>query len=59
MKKEHSKDIHHLHDKGYKDLFSKKEIAALLHKSERTIRREINRGKIVIRGYNWDDKEER
>lgn len=37
---------------------SKKEIAILLHKSERTIRREINRGKIVIRGYNWDDKEE-
>ena len=37
---------------------SKKEIALLLHKSERTIRREINRGKIIIRGYDWTDKEE-
>ncbi len=37
---------------------SKKEIADLLHKSERTIRREINRGKIVIRGYEWEEKEE-
>ena len=33
MKKEHSKDIHHLHDKGYKDLFSNKEIAADLLKN--------------------------
>lgn len=37
---------------------SKKEIAELLHKSERTIRREINRGKIVIRNYDWTDGEE-
>ena len=41
-----------------KDKKSKKEIAKLLHKSERTIRREINRGKIIIRGYEWEDKEE-
>ena len=27
MKKEFSKDIHHLHDKSYKSLFSNKEIA--------------------------------
>lgn len=40
------------------DKKSKKEIADLLHKSERTIRREINRGKIIIRGYEWEDKEE-
>ena len=40
------------------DKKSKKEIAELLHKSERTIRREINRGKIVIRGYDWSEKEE-
>ena len=33
MKKEYSKNIHHLHDKGYKDLFSKKEIAADLFKN--------------------------
>ena len=37
---------------------SKKEIARLLHKSERTIRREINRGKTVIRGYEFEEKEE-
>lgn len=37
---------------------SKKEIALLLHKSERTIRREINRGKVIVRGYDWSDKEE-
>lgn len=37
---------------------SKKEIAELLHKSERTIRREINRGKVKIRGYEWEEKEE-
>ena len=37
---------------------SKKEIAELLHKSERTIRREINRGKVVVRGYEWENKEE-
>ena len=34
------------------DKKSKREIAELLHKSERTIRREINRGKIIIRGYD-------
>ena len=37
---------------------SKKEIAELLHKSERTIRREINRGLVDIRGYYWEDKKE-
>ena len=41
-----------------KDHKSKKEIAVLLHKSERTIRREINRGKVVVRGYLWEEKEE-
>lgn len=40
------------------DKKSKKEIAELLHKSERTIRREINRGKVIIRGYLWEDVEE-
>lgn len=40
------------------DKKSKKEIAELLHKSERTIRREINRGLIIVRGYLWEDKEE-
>ena len=37
---------------------SKKEISELLHKSERTIRREINRGKVIIRNYDWTEKEE-
>ena len=37
---------------------SKKEIAELLHKSERTIRREINRGKVMVKGYLWEDIEE-
>lgn len=37
---------------------SKKEIADLLHKSERTIRREINRGLVIVRGYMWEEKEE-
>lgn len=37
---------------------SKKEIAELLHKSERTIRREINRGLVMIRGYQWEEKTE-
>ncbi len=37
---------------------SKKEIAELLHKSERTIRREINRGLVKVRGYEWEDKYE-
>ena len=40
------------------DKKSKKEIAELLHKSERTIRREINRGLVVVRGYGWEDIEE-
>ena len=40
------------------DKKSKKEIAKLLHKDERTIRREINRGKVIVRGYEWEDKEE-
>ena len=40
------------------DKKSKREIAVLLHKSERTIRREINRGKIIIRNYDWSEKEE-
>ena len=34
------------------------EIAILLHKSERTIRREIKRGKVIVRGYEWEEKEE-
>ena len=34
---------------------SKKEIAQLLHKSERTIRREIKRGLITVKGYLWED----
>lgn len=37
---------------------SKKEIAELLHKSERTIRREINRGLVTIRYYDWTEREE-
>ena len=37
------------------DKKSKKEIAELLHKSERTIRREINRGLITIRNYDWTE----
>ena len=37
---------------------SKKEIAILLHKSERTIRREINRGLVKVRDYDWTEKEE-
>ena len=40
------------------DKKTKKEIAKLLHKSERTIRREINRGKVIIRGYEWEDTTE-
>ena len=41
-----------------KDHKTKKEIAELLHKSERTIRREIKRGIVIIRGYEWEEKEE-
>ena len=37
---------------------TKKEISELLHKSERTIRREINRGLVTIRDYDWKDKKE-
>lgn len=37
---------------------TKKEISELLHKSERTIRRDINRGLIVVKGYCWEDIEE-
>ena len=40
------------------DKKSKKEIAKLLHKSERTIRREINRGKIFVKNSLWEDVEE-
>lgn len=40
------------------DKRSKKEISILLHKSERTIRREINRGIVKIRGYEYEDKYE-
>ena len=40
------------------DKKSKKEIAILLHKSERTIRREIARGLVTVRGYNWEEKVE-
>ena len=35
----------------------KSEIAKLLNKSERTIRREIQRGKISIKDQLWRDKE--
>lgn len=38
-----------------KDHKTKKEMAILLHKSERTIRREINRGLVNIKGYQWED----
>ena len=40
------------------DKKSKREIAVLLHKSERTIRREINRGLVTVKGYLWEDIEE-
>lgn len=40
------------------DQKTKKEIAVLLHKSERTIRREINRGLVEVRGYQWEEKTE-
>lgn len=38
-----------------RDKKSKKEIAELLHKNERTIRREINRGLVNIRGYQYEE----
>ena len=37
---------------------NKKEIAMLLNKSERTIRREIKRGIVIVRGYMWEEKGE-
>ena len=40
------------------DKRSKKEITELLHKSERTIRREIKQGKVIVKGYLWEDLEE-
>ena len=41
-----------------RDCLSKKEIAKNLDKSERTIRREIKRGLIIVRGYEYEEKEE-
>lgn len=40
------------------DKKSKKEIAELLGKSERTIRREIQRGLVIVKGYMWEDIQE-
>ncbi len=40
------------------DKKSKEEIARLLHKSKRTITREIQRGIVKIRGYEYEDKYE-
>lgn len=40
-----------------KERKSKKEIAELLGKSERTIRRKINRGKTIKKDYMWRDIE--
>ena len=40
------------------DKKSNKEIAELLDKSERTIRREIKRGLVIVKGYMWEDIEE-
>ena len=40
------------------DKKSKKEISVLLHKSERTIRREINRGLVKVLNYDLTDKYE-
>lgn len=41
-----------------KDKKTKNEIAELLHKSERTIRREINKGKVITKDSLWRDREE-
>ncbi len=41
-----------------KDNKSNKEIADLLGKSNRTIRRERKRGKVTVLDYNWEEKEE-
>ena len=38
-----------------KEKKSKKEIAELLNKSERTIRREIKRGEVIVKDYMWRD----
>ena len=40
-----------------KEKKSKKEIAGLINKSERTIRREIKRGKVIIKDSLWRDVE--
>lgn len=40
------------------DKKNKKEISELLHKSERTVRREIKRGLVIIRNHDWTEKEE-
>jgi len=39
-----------------KDKKSNREIAELLGKSERTIRRERSRGRVVVKDYLWEDK---
>ena len=39
-----------------KDNKSNKEIAKLLGKSERTIRRERKRGQVIVKDYTWEDK---
>src|SRR5574344_1794691 len=40
-----------------KEKLSKKEIATRISKAERTIRREIKKGLVVIRGYEWEEVE--
>ena len=40
-----------------KEKLSTKEIAKLLDKSERTIRKELKRGKTIIKDYLWRDVE--
>lgn len=40
------------------DKKSNKEIAELLNKSERTIRREIKRGLVIVKNYLWEDVEQ-
>ena len=40
------------------DKKSKKKIAELLYKRERTNRREIKSGKVIIRNYLWEDVKE-
>ena len=41
-----------------KEKRSNEEIAKLLNKNERTIRREIKRGLVIVRGYYYEEKEE-